>query len=56
MPHTYTLRQALVLVNKAQAAAADVRALADHVRERVEARFGVILFAEPDWLPPSFGI
>ena len=49
-------RQALVLVNKAQAAAADVRALADHVRERVEARFGVILFAEPDWLPPSFGI
>ena len=49
-------RQALVLVNKAQAAAADVRALADHVRERVEARFGVILFAEPDWLPSSFGI
>lgn len=46
-------RQALVLVNKNHATAADVVALARHVQHAVQQRFGVTLSPEPIWLPPS---
>ncbi|UOO83056.1 UDP-N-acetylmuramate dehydrogenase [Uruburuella testudinis] len=49
-------KQALVLVNKQQASAQDVYDLAMHVRAQVQARFGVDLHAEPNWLPLSFTI
>lgn len=43
-------RQALVLVNKHQATAADVVALAQYVQATVAQRFGVALVTEPIWL------
>ncbi|SCB94497.1 UDP-N-acetylmuramate dehydrogenase [Snodgrassella sp. R-53583] len=44
-------RQALVLVNRGQASAADVVALAKHVQDCVAQRFQVQLEPEPVWLP-----
>lgn len=44
-------KQALVLVNRNQATAADVRALAEYVCNQVEEKFGVALQPEPNWLP-----
>lgn len=40
----------LALVNRGGATAAQVRAFAEHVRDRVEARFGVRLHPEPQWI------
>ncbi len=44
-------RQALVLVNHGGATAADIMALADAIRADVQAKFGVILEAEPVVVP-----
>ncbi|HFC8542042.1 TPA: UDP-N-acetylmuramate dehydrogenase [Neisseria weaveri] len=44
-------KQALVLVNKNHACAEDVRLLAEHICREVREKFGVTLFAEPNWLP-----
>lgn len=44
-------RQALVLVNRSQASAADVVALAKHIQDCVAQRFQVQLEPEPVWLP-----
>lgn len=44
-------KQALVLVNKKQASAADVVALAEYVRNCVAQHFQVLLEPEPVWLP-----
>ncbi|MDO4997538.1 MAG: UDP-N-acetylmuramate dehydrogenase [Neisseria sp.] len=44
-------KQALVLVNKNQASAGDVKALAQHIQNAVQTRFGIALEAEPNWLP-----
>lgn len=49
-------KQALVLVNKQQAKAGEVYALAEYVCRAVAEKFGVALHAEPNWLPPSFTI
>lgn len=49
-------KQALVLVNKNRASAADVKALAQHVRQTVQNRFGVLLHTEPVWLPAEAGL
>lgn len=49
-------RQALVLVNKNNASANDVRQLAQHIKFTVFARFQVELHAEPNWLPASFSL
>ena len=46
-------KQALVLINQNRAAADDVRALADHVRDTVYRQFQVELHAEPNWLPSA---
>ena len=43
-------KQALVLVNRGGATAADVRTLAQTVQARVAERFGVALEPEPVWL------
>lgn len=45
-------QQALVLVNRNQAAAADVSALSAHICRSVQAAFGVSLHPEPTILPP----
>ena len=47
-------KQALVLVNKGSATAADVRALSDLICKTVHEKFGIALHSEPDWLPPPF--
>ena len=44
-------KQALVLVNKNRATAADVRALSDEICRIVAQRFAVDLQPEPVWLP-----
>ena len=44
-------KQALVLVNRGRARAADVAELVRIVCERVQQRFGVALEMEPIWLP-----
>ncbi|WP_405030323.1 UDP-N-acetylmuramate dehydrogenase [Neisseria leonii] len=44
-------RQALVLVNRGGATAADVRALAAEICRRVARQFDVVLYPEPVWLP-----
>ena len=44
-------KQALVLVNKQNACARDVRDLADNVVQKVFDKFKVTLYAEPNWLP-----
>ncbi|EMU1317951.1 UDP-N-acetylenolpyruvoylglucosamine reductase, partial [Neisseria gonorrhoeae] len=49
-------KQALVLVNKNNASANDVRQLAQHIKFTVFARFQVELHAEPNWLPASFSL
>ncbi|MDO5059178.1 MAG: UDP-N-acetylmuramate dehydrogenase [Neisseria sp.] len=43
-------KQALVLVNRGGATAADVRALQQHIQNAVAGRFGIALEAEPNWL------
>ncbi len=43
-------RQALVLINKNQATAADVRGLSNFICADVWMKFGVSLVAEPLWL------
>ncbi|QEY26256.1 UDP-N-acetylmuramate dehydrogenase [Neisseria zalophi] len=47
-------KQALVLVNKHQATAEDVDALARYIRHTVSEKFGVVLDTEPNWLPENF--
>lgn len=49
-------KQALVLVNRNNAAAEDVYRLAQHVCRAVEEKFQVQLQSEPDWLPASYGL
>ncbi len=49
-------KQALVLVNKQQAEAQDVYALAQHICRTVQQAFGVALQAEPNWLPADFHV
>ncbi|OFQ02654.1 UDP-N-acetylmuramate dehydrogenase [Neisseria sp. HMSC070F02] len=49
-------KQALVLVNKNNASANDVRQLAQHIKFTVFAQFQVELHAEPNWLPASFSL
>ena len=49
-------KQALVLVNKQSATAADVVALAAHIQQSVYARFGVMLNPEPIWLPETTAV
>ncbi len=44
-------KQALVLVNKNHATAADVVALSRHIQDAVQQKFGVFLETEPIWLP-----
>lgn len=46
-------QQALVLVNRNQATAADIMALARHVQTNVQQNFGVTLSPEPIWLPQN---
>lgn len=46
-------KQALVLVNKNQATAADVRGLSNFICADVWMKFGVSLVAEPLWLPEN---
>ncbi|MDO5074191.1 MAG: UDP-N-acetylenolpyruvoylglucosamine reductase, partial [Neisseria animaloris] len=49
-------KQALVLVNKHHASAQDVHRLAQHICRTVQQTFGVVLHAEPNWLPVSFSL
>ena len=49
-------KQALVLVNRGQARAADVAALVRIVCQQVRQRFGVALEMEPIWLPRPTGV
>lgn len=49
-------KQALVLVNRNQATAADVRALAEYICNQVKEKFGVVLQPEPNWLPDIYAL
>lgn len=49
-------KQALVLVNRGNATAEDLRRLALFVRDTVSQRFSITLHTEPVWLPESAGI
>ena len=44
-------KQALVLVNRQNATANDVRALSDYIVQQVAQKFDVQLHPEPIWLP-----